>query len=1310
MVGQGSPKSSHQHESRLRVFARVRVYCALALLTLGVAAPSVADEFRLRMSWGGKARQWYGTISLSSGTLEDPQPLGVEPDEPGSMWLDEGRLVVRQRSPRDYDAVDFLVRAPGDAKLAVQLAACGDQPSDRRIEVPLQAVASGTFGANLDDQGSRLRIERQPGDSLPVHLEGASMVFAPGDMCSFEVDATRLGVASGEKVRFVAQLKNPYAEKPVWQAEVKPVWEAEQTITIGDTATLRWEVPLNVEEGIYQLTITATQPGWLPLPQAVDASLVGSRSRHTNRLLELVVVNPQRPSIPLGTLNDLKSAKVVEEIDPTHPDWWKRFAGLPQLPRLKRLWSGPLGNNRSSTVSHSLGSLVELKPNGGEGDLSWEAYTIPIKEPGKPHVVEVSYPSDRHQTFGVSIVEPNETGASHLANLDTGVDQFEEVVATDEKPQWRQHRVIFWPRTKTPIVLVTNRRDEGPAYYGPIRVRRIGDHLPRAYPMGGPAPARLFAAYMDRPLLPESFSAEEVFVPPSRLGMDDWRTFYQSGTRLVEYLNHVGYGGLFLSVYADGSTIYPSRLLQPTTRYDTGVYLGTGQDPVRKDVLEMLLRLFDREGLKLVPALEFATPLPELEAVLRQGGPETQGMAWVGRDGRSWPQIYRSYQGRAPYYNVLHPRVQEAMLAVVRELVERYAHHRSFAGVAIQLSADGFAQTPARSMDSVWGLDDDTIARFEAAKKIKVAGEGPSRFEERYRQLSSTMERDWLDWKAEEVAAFYRRVHQELTTRSPGVQLYLAGARMFEGEAMQQQLRPALPRQLTLERTMIQVGIDPRRFSDSEGPTLLYGETVRPWTSLAEQSVSLELESMRKAEDLANDFGATGAMFYHQPQETTLPSFDRLSPFETSFTRLTTQALPSESQNRRRFVRALAHFDPVVTVDGGLRMSLGQEDSLRDLITLYRRLPAARFKEIRSEAGSEPLAVRYLQTADATYVLVINEAGFPVSGRIRLQTPSGCRLEEVTGMRPTAPLRADKDGCYWDLELEAYDAMGAWLPSGKVQILGATARWSPEIDRVLEARVSELVSRRFALSRPHEWGGLENPGFEAAVSENGQIQGWMFPRGSEEMVQVDSTQAHGGRSSLRLKSTGEQTSIMSLCFPPPRTGRLAITMWVRSGTSLPAPPLRIGVLGIHQGRTFPRSAMIEGVNEDWSLVGVSVPDMPVEGIKDLRLHVQLSGPGEIWIDDVRLEDLAFGRQEAAALLKTVVPARETLVDRQVTQCIRILESYWPRFLLEYVPPMEQTALAPAQPAPAPAPEPAKEKESSGVLGRLRSLVPERLRF
>ena len=42
--------------------------------------------------------------------------------------------------------------------------------------------------------------------------------------------------------------------------------------------------------------------------------------------------------------------------------------------------------------------------------------------PGRPHILEVDYPSDVPQTLGISIVEPNAAGALTPIGLDSGVD------------------------------------------------------------------------------------------------------------------------------------------------------------------------------------------------------------------------------------------------------------------------------------------------------------------------------------------------------------------------------------------------------------------------------------------------------------------------------------------------------------------------------------------------------------------------------------------------------------------------------------------------------------------------------------------------------------------------------------------------------------------------------------------------------------------------------------------------------------------------------------------------------------------------
>jgi hypothetical protein len=234
---------------------------------------------------------------------------------------------------------------------------------------------------------------------------------------------------------------------------------------------------------------------------------------------------------------------------------------------------------------------------------------------------------------------------------------------------------VFWPRTKTPLVLLVNRDNSKSAVHGRIRVLAGPAHLPNTRRAGELRPERLLAGYMERPLLAENFSAGETYDAFSRRSLEDWVTFYEATTRLAEYLDHVGYGGVMAAVMSEGSTIYPSRVLEPTPRSDTGVFLSTGNDPFRKDALELLLRVFDQRSLTLIPAVQFSTPLPALETLLGMRQDDATGIVPIGRDGLPARTSDASTNGGAPFYNPLDERVQQAMLDVIALLVERYGLH-----------------------------------------------------------------------------------------------------------------------------------------------------------------------------------------------------------------------------------------------------------------------------------------------------------------------------------------------------------------------------------------------------------------------------------------------------------------------------------------------------------------------------------------------------------------------------------------------------------------------------------------------------------
>ncbi len=1330
-----------------------RVALVLLLLAAGQWT-AVAETMRVRVEWGGGGeRQWKGTISLSQGTLDQPGPLGIEADEPGSMWLQGdpqtggNRLLIRQRSVRVYDGVDLLVRPfgggnpsptdemPPDAKLIVELTAADDPDVPIRFEVPLAGLRGNYFNQVLDQRGNRLLVRDVPGDRLRIGFPRDSLVFSPGEKFSFTVQPHALPLPAGNRVQLTIRLVAAEGREELWSTE--------HQVLAGRSVAVSQDVILPQQEGVYDIVITATyQPGWR---EAVSKPL---QPLHWNkpvtlaqRNVQVLVLGHQRPIPPPGGRREL--SPVAEDIDPASPGWREQLAKLPNPLKIPGLPRGPLGNDNMKSWQHSLGEFVRLNPSRESPDVSWEAYTLSIDRPGRPYVLEVTYLSDVPQTLGISILEPSPAGALLPIGLDSGVDLTEEITGRDAAPRLLTHRVIFWPRTKHPMVLMSNLRENGPAVYGKIRVLGGWDHLPPAHlppahlptaSTGKPRPRseRLMAAYFDRPLFPENFSAEGSAGEWIGRSLDDWNTFYQGGTRLVEYLHHAGYNGLMISVLADGSTIYPSRILEPTPRYDTGVFLAAGPDPVRKDVLEMLFRLFDREGLRLIPTLEFAAPLPELEAIRRQGGPEAEGIEWIGPEGNAWCGVHSPQRGLAPYYNVLHPRVQEAMLRVVREVVSRYRHHPSFSGLAIKLSARGYAQLPPPE----WGMDDVTIARFQRDTDLEVPGSGPARFEERAALLDGAERPLWLQWRARELSRFYRRVYGELTAARPegrlpdnplpDRRLYLAGAGMLSGPGIEDGLQPALARRRTMAETLLRVGIDVQYYQGEDNPdswdvVLLRPRQVTPTGRLSTQATSLEVDQMSDVDHYFQGLAVPGSLFFHPPHEARIESFDRKSPFRPTYTSLVAQAVPSGHRNRQRFVHSLATLDAQVMVDGGWMLPLGQEESIRDVLVAYRLLPAVRFHRASDPRGAaQPVTFRYVTHAGRTYAYAVNDAPFAVTAQVEVDAADGCRLTELTGARRVAPLGRHPAGTrFWTVELQPYDLVAVEFSQPGVKLLQPRVSVPPAVIAALQQRIHDLVARAGLLGNPAgPLKVLSNPGFEFPPGDQGPMPDWVTTQRLGVSVEPDATNRHGGRQSVHMRTDGPWACLVSRPFDPPTTGRLSIPVWLRVADPTRQPALRLALEGKLNGGPYYKFARVGlplpgrravPIGNQWSEYVFKVDDLPLQGLSELRVRFDLMGPGEVWVDDVQLFDRKFDEKEIKELSKKLTLAHVTLQNGNVGDCMRLLDGYWPRFLQQHVPlrphPVDLAPGGGSSGATAAEPPP-----RTGWVDRMRDILPKQLRF
>ena len=131
---------------------------------------------------------------------------------------------------------------------------------------------------------------------------------------------------------------------------------------------------------------------------------------------------------------------------------------------------------------------------------------------------------------------------------------------------------------------------------------------------------------------------------------------------------------------------------------------------------------------------------------------------------------------------------------------------------------------------------------------------------------------------------------------------------------------------------------------------------------------------------------------------------------------------------------------------------------------------------------------------------------------------------------------------------------------------------------------------------------------------------------------------------------------------------------------------------------------------------VEVIDLPMSGLSPLQLRFDPAGSGEVWIDDVQLCHLAFSKAERVELFKLIAPAQAKLENRDIADCLRLLEGFWPEYLVRYVPRSEISTTASDQPRePQETKRPAKSPDkppdrSAGLLDRVRQALPQALRF
>ena len=977
-----------------------------------------------------------------------------------------------------------------------------------------------------------------------------------------------------------------------------------------------------------------------------------------------------------------------------------KLPGVPAVSSMVPRFSGLLVAGHSTVEPHALGPMLRLPPAKTAGEPSWEGIVVAGAQPGVPHAVEIDFPSDQEAVVGASVLELDAAGTlvevRHAGGFEVRRDPYVAGV------ELRRHRFVFWPTTRNPLVVVSNPSTRRPATIGKVRVLAGPARLPAARESGVVVPAvagRQTFALWPTPDFTAWGGIERVDESTGR-GFADWGTHLAAIRHSAEWLSARAAAGALVAVYAQGAAAWPSSLTRQAPRWGSGAVGEGGLDPQAKDVLALLCRVYAGEGLRLVPGMAFDAPLPALETMLARGGPDAVGIVCVGRDGRPRRSAY------SPHYNILDPRVQQAVEGQVRELAARLRGAAAVDGVALLLAHDGWLHLPGAAA----GLDDATFARFlESVGTQEPDAEG-DRFARRAELVEGPLRDMWLEWRADAVAAFHSRLAAVLAEADPRLVLHVVPTTLFAVGDLATRFRPRIGAEAAVGDVLREAGLDPLRSTAHPQVVFSMPHVHAAADGLVDHGLVTAANLAPAAADAARSARRRGIAIVEQPVSFDVRPLAAHGPFGTATPAgpCPIHAVPTTVQAGRPLAESLVAADAEIVFD--MRLALAEFAAADTGLAAFAAFPAGQVPVV---AGvSPPVVIRLLpQAPGATWMRVINAASAP--GRIRIGLDG--RPAGVVDVVDRSRIELGPDGV-------ATVPVGPWgmrtlLVDGGATVRSARIEYDEPVSAVVAARIQDLRRRRAALEVPQPLDVLDNPGFEvgpeAAFADRdrvGAVTGWELVeqrRGTLDLVAgMQAPGAAGGPGrGLAFSSVNGLASLHSNPFPPPATGRASVAVWLRIEDGAPQPPLRIALEGLHDDREFYRFAAVGGLaggrplTAEWAQFVLPVDDLPTAGLESLRVRFDLLGPGRVLIDDVRVLDLAFEESQRVQFSRLIARLEQSLATRDIGGCVVGLDGHWPRFLAEFVSDAAVARMA-AVPVPV-APPAAKPAAPAGMLDRVR---------
>jgi hypothetical protein len=747
-------------------------------------------------------------------------------------------------------------------------------------------------------------------------------------------------------------------------------------------------------------------------------------------------------------------------------------------------------------VSSPIGSYREAEAV----PLSRFGYRFTLEHIGKPHLAVVRYPDDKRRFMCMM----DGTTYDMTEGDFTGVNQ----PLTNEMVEIRK---IFWPRwTDCSIVFMTWGNGE-PAAVSDVKIYEL-DTLP----------ALAIAKNTDNiPLRNIGIQFEDPCGKAYSIGASSDEEWLH---RTVNYLHYTGQNTLTYPVVWYHGPLYPSgcepmSYVDIAAGKDRNLYWRWTSNP--GDWVENLLKRFEKEDLKFnasMTMLRLGSLMKDMNIDLEaiKSGKETYNNMLYNDCVQSSPNDWtaslnsRYYEkqfrgtpdGQLPYgekggnfpegpmFNPLHPKVQQAILDVVQEIVDKYGKSPAFKGISINM----WHATIAWFAHLRSGYDDYTIRLFEKETgiKIPVSYRAPDRFSKRYDYLTKNHLDRWVQWRCEKVNQLFLKMRDLVVAARPDLKLTVT---MWTETTIRVLGLPHDPSFQILNRdSWYKVyrdgGFDVNLFKNEPGIKIDYSlcpsRDRDGWGTSGDQTPLEKTCSFRDHDYLDNETLTTirndehsGAYIFDSwveawgefkyfpcdPDDQQAKDLAYLTGKPVDGICRMNAEYPKDgfwwdSQLRitshfqggvhylEPFAHSLAELDACEISRGGLYVDTGHDKMIQGFARAYRTLPEQKFETVGS--FTDPIALRTLVAGGRRYLYMVNREYYPVKVIINFNN----KPSQFTDLATSQKLKASKK---WELTLGSYELRSLGMMP-ETSVVDFTTEVPEEIVNELTQKAEEASS------------------------------------------------------------------------------------------------------------------------------------------------------------------------------------------------------------------------------------------------------------